>query len=147
MSAFNGSARAKTLLEKLTDFPNVPRKKPKFMNFMRNSFRSYGVTDAMLNEIWTVIEKMDAPTQQSNGAKNTGAQKRPLEVEEPQAGPQKKVKDEESPSAEFDWLAEIKQECAKKDSNQIKLNKLEKKVNIQLTALINAPRFRNMVFC
>ena len=120
-------------MEKLTDFPNVPRKKPKFLNFMRNSFRSYGVTDAMLNEIWTVIEKMDAPQQQNGANGNTAkneAQKRPLEEEEVTSS-LKKVKEEQEETtsgAEFDWLAEIRQECAKKDNHQIKLNKLEKKV-------------------
>lgn len=126
VSVFRGSPRAKTLLEKLTDFPNVPRKKPKFMNFMRNSFRSYGVTDAMLNEIWTVIEKMDAAQAQPQPQ---AVQKRPLEkVEEESVSVTKKVKEDEEAAPEFDWLAEIRQECAKKDKHEIKLNKLEKKI-------------------
>lgn len=131
VAVFNGSARARTLLEKLTDFPNVPRKKPKFMNFMRNSFRSYGVTDAMLNEIWTVIEKMDAPPQQQNGKPAQPPPKRQAE-EDVATSDAKKVKDDDD-AAGFDWLAEIRAECGKKESGQVKLSKLEKKVSRSLT--------------
>jgi len=35
------NAKLKGVLQQLTDFPNIPRKKAKFENFLRNSFRVY----------------------------------------------------------------------------------------------------------
>jgi cell growth-regulating nucleolar protein len=68
--SFKGSAKAKVLLQKLTDFTNVPRKKAKFFNFMKNSFRSFGVTDAILNELWSFIESIDNNKSQSQQNQN-----------------------------------------------------------------------------
>ena len=67
VETFQGSPKAKSLLEKLTDYPNVPRKKAKFFNFVRNSFRSYHITDGQLEEIWNVIESFDKAEKSQNG--------------------------------------------------------------------------------
>ena len=150
VEAFRGSAKAKSILGKLTDFPNVPRKKAKFFNFMKNSFRSYGVNDSILEEIWNVIEEFDKATKQqtpqSNGTDHTKASngnsinqplKRKLEYED-----EEEEKKEEPPvkltaindtennenGSKFDWVNEIKKICSKKDQNQIKFEKLIKKV-------------------
>ena len=138
VEAFRGSAKAKALLEKMTDFPNVPRKKAKFFNFMRNSFRSFGVYDSLLEEIWTVIESFDKKeaTTANNGVNNNNTShqngnKRKLEeteAEDVTTSVSKKAHAEEDESSGFDWLESIKKECLKNENKQIQLEKLIKKL-------------------
>lgn len=140
MEVFRGSAKAKSLLEKLVEYPNVPRKKAKFVNFIRNSFRYLGANDAQIEEIWTIIESFDkkpAPntqssTNSSNGHHQNGS-KPSQTVEEKPPTTKRKLDEienaEETATAEFDWLEEIKRVCCKKENNEIPLEKLEKKVN------------------
>ena len=138
VEGFSGSQRAKGLLEKLTEYPNIPRKKAKFFNFMYNSFRSYGVHDGLLGEIWTVIESFDKkpaqpaakPTQNvSPPAPIESANKRKLD--EPEiVESNKKIAISESDVMEnkFDWIESAKTECLKKTNNEIIFKKLFKKV-------------------
>lgn len=138
---FRGSAKAKSILDKLVEYPNVPRKKAKFVNFVHNSFRYLGANDSQINEIWTVIESIDKkkpderdeqrPVEKSeetvgNGQSNGEAvgKKRKLSESEPPVAQQ-------TESLPFDWLSEIKRVCCKKSTGQIALDKLEKKVGNQ----------------
>ncbi len=143
VTTFRGSQRARQILEKLVDYPNVPRKKPKFFNFMMNSFRSYGVNESQLNEIWSVIEVFDKKTANPNN--NNGGDiesqnlKRKLDnsqnnIEVP-AKQQKvdstRITEEtiaECDENSFDWTHIIKEECCKHPNNEIDYKKLEKKV-------------------
>ena len=132
VESFRGSQRARQLLEKLTDFPNVPRKKAKFFNFMFNSFRSYGVNEAQLDEIWSVIEEFDKQSKQ-DAAKaavaNSNANQKRKHAEEEESESNKKTKLAEEPEEiAFDWATLIKTECCKHPNNEIILKKLEKKV-------------------
>jgi cell growth-regulating nucleolar protein len=156
VEGFRGSSRAKQLLEKLTNYPNIPRKKAKFINFMKNSFRSFGVTDAILEEIWSEIEKFDKKSAETQPASNgSNGVKRKLDQTENENGNEdtqnknnnKKLNkngsneiekenstsngthnDENGADNSFDWFESIKSECSKKENNQIKLKKLQKKV-------------------
>jgi cell growth-regulating nucleolar protein len=49
------SSGVKKILETISTFDNIPRKKPKFMNFMKNSFRYMKVNE--LEEAWTLLEE------------------------------------------------------------------------------------------
>lgn len=131
VETFRGSSRAKTLLEKLTEFPNIPRKKAKFFNFMKNSFRSFGIHDGLLEEVWNVIDsftdKKPAPAVQKplpvNETVASNDSKRKLnEVEEPEESEQA------SKVAKFDWIESSKTECVKQEDQQIKFKKLFKKI-------------------
>lgn len=128
---FRGSSRAKDLLEKLTDFPNIPRKKAKFFNFMHNSFRSYGVHDGLLGEIWTVIESFD-----KKPAAVVPVIAKPVEVKV--EAPKRKA-DEEAPNEpdakkqaaevkKFDMIESSKLVCSQREDNEITFKKLFKKV-------------------
>jgi len=146
VETFRGSQRARVLLEKLVDYPNVPRKKAKFFNFMMNSFRSYGVNESQLNEIWSVIEAFDKKTIISNGGGSNGSienqnLKRKLEKSETIADDSSKhqkidtnhITEEavvESDENSFDWTRFIKEACCKNPNNEIDFKKLEKKVGI-----------------
>lgn len=141
VEVFRGSAKAKSLLEKLVEYPNVPRKKAKFVNFIRNSFRYLGANDAQIEEIWTIIESFDKkPAAQSppttNGHHQNGSKPIGQTVEEEKPPTTKRKLDEIEnaeeeaviTTAEFDWLEEIKRVCCKKENNEITLEKLEKKL-------------------
>ncbi|CAG5116547.1 unnamed protein product [Candidula unifasciata] len=43
----------KGLLERLKDYPNIPRKKIKFVNFLKNSLRIYN--DSLINQVWDTL--------------------------------------------------------------------------------------------
>ena len=142
VETFRGSQRARQLLEKLVDYPNVPRKKPKFFNFMMNSFRSYGVNESQLNEIWSVIEEFDKKTANNGNNNENQTLKRKIETIDTTIVPQLKqqkldsnriteaaVVDESDENNSFDWTRLIKDECCKHSNNEIDFKKLEKKVS------------------
>lgn len=134
---FRGSERARNLLEKLTEFPNIPRKKAKFYNFMHNSFRSYGVNDGLLGEIWNVIDSFDkkaiqaAPTkqviQESLVESETKCSKRKLEDKIEEVDNKKSLKSENT-RTKFNWIELSKSECLKREENQVLFKKLFKKI-------------------
>lgn len=119
----------------MVDYSNVPRKKPKFMNFMKNSFRGFGVNDSMLNEIWSVIENIDKQQQQQQQQQKqqpqngTNGTKRKIEEEEQQQeSAPKKLKESDDSDSSFNWFDAIKSVLSQKE-NGLTLKKLEKKVN------------------
>lgn len=141
VQSFRGSQKAKAILAKLTDYPNVPRKKAKFFNFMKNSFRNFGVNDSMLEEIWIVIESFDKLNKQEpvnpNNTTNNSSQynstsngiKRKLEeIQEPIDEIPSEQNQNTANDSQFDWITEIKNVCTKNQENQIKFKKLAKKV-------------------
>lgn len=112
---------------------------------MKNSFRSFGVTDAILEEIWSEIEKFDKKPAETQPATNgSNGLKRKLDQNENEDTQNKNKKlnknetdkengthnnnEENGADDSFDWVELIKSECLKKENNQIKLKKLEKKV-------------------
>lgn len=123
---FTGSAKAKSLLEKLVDYPNVPRKKAKFVNFVRNSFRFMAVSDPQLDEIWSVIEAIDKKPEPSNNGVTNGT-KRKLEDDE---NTEPVIPLNPGSDSKFDWLDEIKKVCSKRDNLEVPLDKLERKVGL-----------------
>jgi hypothetical protein len=142
VESFKGSQRATIILEKLVDYPNVPRKKTKFFNFMRNSFRSYGINDFQLNEIWSVIDSFEKtnnsiiPDHQSIDAnikrhaiideKNNEISNKKLKSSDAMLECEKEI----NLDNEFDWFLLIKNECQKNEKNLIKKQKLQKKVKM-----------------
>lgn len=140
VETFRGSQRAKELLEKLTDFPNIPRKKAKFFNFMKNSFRSYGVHDGLLNEIWAVIENFDkkpaakpavtapVPVVDENNNDNKKRKLDKDESSEEKIVKKKTVCEEVKAPIKFDWIESSKLECSRKTENEISFKKLFKKI-------------------
>lgn len=109
---------------------------------MMNSFRSYGVNESQLNEIWSVIEVFDKKTTSNN---NNGGDiesqnlKRKLDNCEnnievstkQQKVDSSRITEEtvvECDENSFDWTHIIKEECCKHPNNEIDFKKLEKKV-------------------
>ncbi len=95
---------------------------------MKNSFRSYGVHDGLLGEIWTVIESFDkkpepAPIAQVKRKAETET------IDEEINAKKVAVKVEEK---KFDWVESSKQEIAGRDGKEIALKKLFKKVWMKL---------------
>ena len=129
---------------------------------MRNSFRSYGVDDSQLEEIWSVIEAFDKKTpppppppppttpaakaapSESNGKRKQGEEEE--EETEPTStnGKAKKSKSDnninngdvqtkkEEEDEAFDWLEAIKKECLKHTDRQVDFTALQKKVHFRI---------------
>jgi hypothetical protein len=111
---------------------------------MRNSFRSYGINDSQLDEIWSVIDSFKDTNTMDKGSimidNHSNGLKRDINDESSNQSCNKKFKlsddktdctiDEVITNDEFDWFSLIKNECAKKEVNLIKKLKLEKKVKI-----------------
>ncbi len=148
VETFKGSNNAKILLEKLIDYPNVPRKRAKFNNFVRNSFRAFRISDAQLDELWTVIESFDVKTKQQemmsktqannnahsnivNHNEQNGSLKRKLDETDLNNNNNNNIiisSKEADVSDTFEWLHLVKNQCVKNENQQIELNKLAKKV-------------------
>lgn len=101
---------------------------------MKNSFRSYGVHDGLLGEIWTVIESFDKkPMAAVKPAAPSAPEKRKSEESTETEQPAKKLAIEETEqkatkTKKFDWIESSQLECSRKENNEIKFKKLFKKV-------------------
>jgi len=135
VAGFRGSSRAKELLEKLTEFPNIPRKKAKFFNFMRNSFRSYGVHDGLLGEVWTVIESFDKKQPEKKAAE-AGVKRKADTDQVAEVGKAKKMAVEVENNKKFDWIESSRLEFARKEGREMKFKKLFKKVGENLALVL-----------
>lgn len=93
---------------------------------MKNSFRSFGLNDSLLDEIWSVIDSFDkAAPNTTNGNVN----KRPVEEVTESVETVKKLKPDTESQEEFNWFELIKKQCEKDETNrQISYDKLVKKV-------------------
>lgn len=116
----------------------MPRKKAKFFNFIRNSFRSFNLNDSQLNEIWDVIESFDRADKIKNDQTNGNHLKRKFEdnveqkdeYETENKKPKKEDADKiKNNTDDFDWIEVIKKECNKNQDYSVSLEKLEKKVS------------------
>lgn len=52
----SGSTQAKVLLKKLQYYPNTPRKRAKFINFVNNSIK--GFPPRIVEEVWSILETL-----------------------------------------------------------------------------------------
>ncbi|KAH9520309.1 hypothetical protein Btru_060461 [Bulinus truncatus] len=73
------NVKLKDILEKLKEYPNIPRKKHKFENFLHNSLRVSNY--ALINQVWDVLmsaatngEKAKTDSTQSANSKNEVSQ-------------------------------------------------------------------------
>ncbi|KAH9518507.1 hypothetical protein Btru_016996 [Bulinus truncatus] len=73
------NVKLKDILEKLKEYPNIPRKKQKFENFLHNSLRVSNY--ALINQVWDVLmsaatngEKAKTDSTQSANSKNEVSQ-------------------------------------------------------------------------
>jgi len=149
----NLSGGVTKILETISSYDNIPRKKAKFLNFMKNSFRFMKYNE--LEEAWNLLEeamkenKADIAAVAANGttANGTSNGKRKLEkvsegfesaeVAEDGAPPAKKKKKRENNETEvepvvdssdkFSWNETIRNILSAKN-NELKLKKLKKKV-------------------
>lgn len=128
------------ILQTISSFENIPRKKAKFLNFMKNSFRYMKAND--LEQAWTLLEEAmkenKAEQQQQQNGNQANGVKRKLDDECEENGNAKKVKIEEmqhqliegsstNDNDKFNWGATIRNILLSK-SNEINLKKLKKKV-------------------
>jgi cell growth-regulating nucleolar protein len=134
-------------LRALCNYPNIPRKKPKFVNFVRNCLKIHDMS--MIEKVWSVIEEANKkPEEKQKGQTNGNAGKRAHEeptVSETDSKIQKteQSKEEvvvfnghstgniavngETPHMRFKWKHVILEILSKKD-NQLPIRKLKKKV-------------------
>lgn len=153
----NLSKGVKDILTQISSYDNIPRKKAKFLNFMKNSFRYMKLND--LEEAWVLLEEamkenkssQNGNSVEANGKPQQNGNKRKLEekedsADEKESEPKKKKLKEATESVEaqngislesevsttsteskFKWQDAIKNILSAKQ-NEIKLKKLKKKV-------------------
>ncbi|CAF0726015.1 unnamed protein product [Adineta ricciae] len=148
-----GSAQAKILLQKLQYYPNTPRKRAKFINFVNNSIK--GFPPRAVEEVWSILEKLlpkpsnnepnqikktDAEEQnQSAPAENEDANKSQLKRKsndnDDQSSKKAKVNDEDEnnqavpTNPRFEWYDEIKRALSKATDQTLSLEALRKKIS------------------
>ncbi|CAH1785076.1 unnamed protein product [Owenia fusiformis] len=140
----------KSLLQKMLDYPNIPRKKAKFQNFLSNSLR---IRDTKLVEqVWDILMSEAPPpavplnptTAQSIESKielKTETSKRKTSTSEDTETVKKKKKDKvqdvngkaltngetEDTAEKFNWEATITKILSKNGNSEIPIKKLRKK--------------------
>lgn len=142
----NYPKNVQNILRSLTSYENVPRKKAKFLNFVKNSFRLRD--DVLANEVWNLIEselknnnngtsQTNGNNDTKNGNENSNGIVRKLEDAESdkseEANNNKKLKTEETPDQNTEKI-KMKKVIKEVLSNyeEIELTKLRKKVSIFL---------------
>lgn len=126
----NLSQSVLNILQTISNYENIPRKKAKFLNFMKNSFRYMKQDD--LESAWTLLEEaMKENKQQQQPAVQNG-NKRKLEEESngnhENGSDAKKAKvEEEEVTDKFNWGETIKSIIISKNK-EIGMKKLKKKV-------------------
>lgn len=149
-----GSSQANILMKKLQYYPNTPRKRAKFINFVNNSIK--GFPPRTVEEVWSLLENLipKGPTnennqgkqqsgnneQQSNETSQTqdqSASKRQIDNDDDDQQSSKKAKTENAdddanqavPSnPHFEWYDEIKRALNKADNQTLDLDVLTKKI-------------------
>ena len=100
---------------------------------MKNSFRSYGVYDALLDEIWSVIEAFDnGANRPANIPQSTGNKRKADDDDDETSFVNKKLTTAQvvdEVEERFNWLELIRKECQKSENRQCSVEKLIKKVN------------------
>lgn len=151
----NLSSGVKKILETISSFDNIPRKKAKFLNFMRNSFRYMKMNE--LEEAWALLEEAMKENKAENAAPMQNAKKDEItkgnaqnghkrkldeeeELKEASEEPEKKKKKDKSNGRIEDSLAEESSVCEKfswsetiknilsAKNNELKLKKLRSKI-------------------
>lgn len=130
----NLSLSVLNILNTISSYENIPRKKAKFLNFMKNSFRYMKQDD--LEAAWTLLEEAmkENKSQQQSAAPQQPQQngthgiKRKLEDDEAcENGNDVKKSKVEDECEKFNWSETIKSILISKDK-EIGLKKLKKKV-------------------
>jgi hypothetical protein len=132
-------------------------------NFVRNSFKSFGFNDQVLEEVWKIIESFSTalkpqPQQQQQKEKQnvnfTNGSKREAEDDHSNENDIKKVKLEEEVNVcesqdthdKFDWIDMIKLTLAKSDNNEISYRKLYKKLLKKYKSFLNTDEINTEKF-
>ena len=120
------------VLERMLTYDNIPRKKAKFENFMRNSFRSM-VNPGMIERIWNIIETVKpppppAPTPASEKKEEVEEKKKEDEDEDNEEPSPKKLKSNEEDALPKFSLNDYIIELLAQKSSGMSFDKLYKKV-------------------
>ncbi|GAA6093106.1 cell growth-regulating nucleolar protein isoform X1 [Tachysurus ichikawai] len=83
------SARLRSVLQQVATYDNVPRKKAKFQNWIKNSLKIYD--SSLQDQVWEIFSSSESP--QDNGAEHPVHTSRPeQDTQEEQVKPEKKKK-------------------------------------------------------
>ncbi|XP_005089829.1 cell growth-regulating nucleolar protein [Aplysia californica] len=107
----SSNPKLKGLLERLTDYPNIPRKKAKFENFLKNSLRV--LSPALISQVWDLLMT----------AANNAAESKHNVPSAQSAQTNGETKSNVDPSKTSDGHMEVENE----NEETAKLNKREKK--------------------
>lgn len=133
----NPSPKTKILLQKLQEYPNIPRKKAKFINFVRNSFRFLDINEKVILETWNIIDSIDS---KNNTSKVSSKHEAPPTLEEVKSEVNQITNVENNTideNVKFDWLEAIKNSLLKKEKKEIKIKRLKKKILKQYNSHLN----------
>ncbi|CAH1258289.1 LYAR [Branchiostoma lanceolatum] len=124
MNDVNASPQVRNLWERLSGYSNIPRKKAKFENFVKNSLRIHN--NHLVSQVWEVFS---AAQQQQQKEQQQDQEKQKLESEEQEK--EDVIKDHSTEDKILD--SDSKEESGKiskrqrKDERRLKANKKEKK--------------------
>jgi cell growth-regulating nucleolar protein len=142
--AKTADAKLQNVLDRVAGYDNVPRKKPKFVNFMKNSIAMHDAT--VIEKVWTVLddaykaaeqeaaaaaaaEQEAKKTEETNGASDL--KKRKPDEKEPDAekenGASKKSKTEETDKP-VKWAKLIKAALKKAPAKEMELSALREQL-------------------
>jgi len=148
----SGSTQANVLLKKLQYYPNTPRKRAKFINFVNNSIK--GFPPRIVEEVWSILETLlpkpgnNQPKKVETEDQNTSEvpedidesqTKRKTDEDSEQSSKKQKINDESEivqddnnqavPSnPRFEWYDEIKLALSKATDQTLSLDALKKKI-------------------
>uniref|UniRef100_A0A8C3XAL2 Cell growth-regulating nucleolar protein n=1 Tax=Catagonus wagneri TaxID=51154 RepID=A0A8C3XAL2_9CETA len=118
----NVSPKVKELLEQISGFDNVPRKKAKFQNWMKNSLKVHN--ESVLEQVWSIFSEASS----SEPANNRGQDEQPpQQVAQPQAENPATVPSSRANDSSEERAEAKKNKRERKEERQQKNRKKEKK--------------------
>ncbi|XP_071452305.1 cell growth-regulating nucleolar protein-like [Hetaerina americana] len=118
------SSQERQLLENLKDFENIPRKKKKFENFLKNAMGRY-VDPRTIEKVWTLLEGQKSA---SNGKEMTDAKEVQPSSTKQEEDPQPELEDvdQSSPTETSKLTKKERKEKKKKQKYELELESISK---------------------
>ncbi|XP_046385685.1 cell growth-regulating nucleolar protein isoform X2 [Ischnura elegans] len=117
------------VLEKMKDFENIPRKKKKFENFLKNAFGRF-VDSRTVEKVWSLLEAHKVDTSKKEEIKSKENAKSPSQVEEKEP----EVEGKAEPEAE-DAAQSSPKETEKLSKKEKKERKKKQKYELELESI------------
>ncbi|XP_005068885.1 cell growth-regulating nucleolar protein [Mesocricetus auratus] len=127
----NVSPKVRELLQQISAFDNVPRKKAKFQNWMRNSLKVHN--DALLEEVWDIFSEASSSEQDQQPPSHVAQPHAEISTKVPSAKTNGATEEQVEAKKNKRERKEERQKNRKKEKKELKSGNQQEKQKVQKT--------------